>query len=88
MRRVVITGMGAVSPLGRGADTLVESIIEGKSGIACLADLVEIAGLRSRVGGLVPEFDLGKFPENIDAVCPTCRSMQRWHARKPSIKRV
>ena len=51
MRRVVITGMGAVSPLGRGADILVESLLEGKSGITWLGDLVKIGGLRSQVGG-------------------------------------
>jgi len=62
MRRVVITGMGAVSPLGRGADILVESLIEGKSGITWLADLVEIGGLRSRVGGLVPDVDPKEIP--------------------------
>jgi 3-oxoacyl-[acyl-carrier-protein] synthase II len=54
--------MGAVSPLGRGADILVESLIEGKSGITWLADLVEIGGLRSRVGGLVQDVDPKEIP--------------------------
>ena len=62
MRRVVITGMGAVSPLGKGADILVKSLIEGKSGIARLADMVEIGGLRSRVGGLVQDVDPKEIP--------------------------
>ena len=33
MRRVVITGMGAVSPYGKGLDIFFESLIEGKSAI-------------------------------------------------------
>jgi 3-oxoacyl-[acyl-carrier-protein] synthase II len=62
MRRVVITGMGAVSPLGRGADNLVDSLIEGKSGVTRLADLVEIGGLRSWVAGLVQDVDPKEIP--------------------------
>ena len=33
MRRVVVTGLGIVSPLGRGVDYNWKSILEGKSGI-------------------------------------------------------
>ena len=62
MRRVVITGMGAVSPLGRGADNLVDSLIEGSSGVTRPADLVDIGGLRSRVAGLVQDIDPKEIP--------------------------
>ena len=62
MRRVVITGMGAVSPLGRGADILVESLIEGKSGVTRLAELIEIGGLRSWVAGLVQDINPKEIP--------------------------
>lgn len=33
-RRVVVTGMGAVSPLGNDVDTMWKSLLEGQSGIA------------------------------------------------------
>ena len=33
-RRVVITGLGAVSPFGVGVDKLWNSLVEGKSGIS------------------------------------------------------
>ena len=33
MRRVVVTGLGMVSPLGRGVDYNWKCILEGKSGI-------------------------------------------------------
>jgi len=62
MKRVVITGMGAVSPYGRGVDTLLNSLIEGKSGIRRAEELVAIRGLRCRVAGLVPHIDPQEIP--------------------------
>ncbi|HZH07764.1 MAG TPA: beta-ketoacyl synthase N-terminal-like domain-containing protein, partial [Lautropia sp.] len=38
-RRVVVTGLGAISSLGNGADTLWESLLEGKSGIRAAENL-------------------------------------------------
>ena len=62
MNRVVITGLGAVSPYGRGVDTLINSIMEGKSGIRRLEELAKIRGLNSRVAGLVPDIDPREIP--------------------------
>ena len=62
MRRVVITGMGAVSPYGKGLDILFESLIEGKSAITSLSNLADIKGLRSRVAGLVNGIDPKEIP--------------------------
>ena len=33
MEKIVITGMGAVTPIGIGVDTFWENLIQGKSGI-------------------------------------------------------
>lgn len=38
MKRIVITGMGAVSPLGTGVDLAWKHLLEGKSGISALPD--------------------------------------------------
>lgn len=57
MNRVVITGMGAVSPLGIGRETLISGLENGKSGIRRLDDLAAITGLHSFVGGRVPDYD-------------------------------
>ena len=62
MRRVVITGMGAVSPYGKGLDIFFESLIEGKSAITSLSDLADIKGLRSWVAGLVNDIDPKEIP--------------------------
>jgi len=50
MRRVVITGMGIVSPLGDSTAEVLASLREGRSGIRTHAPYREI-GLRSHVGG-------------------------------------
>lgn len=62
MKRVVITGMGAVSPFGKGVEILMKSLLEGKSGIQRLAELAEIQGLRSWVAGLVEAVEPKEIP--------------------------
>ena len=62
LQRVVITGMGSVSPFGYGVNALWQALIEGQSGISMLDDLVGIAGLRPRVGGKVPPCNVKVIP--------------------------
>jgi 3-oxoacyl-[acyl-carrier-protein] synthase II len=62
MKRVVITGMGAVSPYGKGVDTFIESLIDGKSAISAVTNLADIKGLRSKVAGLVNDIDPKEIP--------------------------
>ncbi|QSX77661.1 beta-ketoacyl-ACP synthase I [Agrilutibacter solisilvae] len=50
MRRVVVTGMGVVSPLGNDAATVSQALRESRSGLRVVAEQVE-RGLRSHVGG-------------------------------------
>ncbi|HCB3599984.1 beta-ketoacyl-ACP synthase II [Serratia marcescens] len=53
-RRIVITGMGAVSPLGCGVETIWQRLLKGESGIRALSDEI-VADLPVKVGGQVPE---------------------------------
>lgn len=53
MRRIVITGMGILSPLGRGIKINEERILAGHSGLRHVASLKE-QGVASTVAGLVP----------------------------------
>lgn len=60
MRRVVVTGMGLVSPLGLGVDYVWNRIINGESGITSIKSF-DASDLPSKVAGEVP---LGSANEN------------------------
>ncbi len=62
LQRVVITGMGAVSPFGCGVNKLWNSLLEGHSGIGLIDELDGISGLRPRIGGKVPNHDAKAIP--------------------------
>ncbi|HBR69435.1 MAG TPA: beta-ketoacyl-[acyl-carrier-protein] synthase II [Rhodospirillaceae bacterium] len=53
MRRVVITGMGMVSPLGYGVNSCWEKLIAGKSGLRKIEHF-EVADITSRIAGVIP----------------------------------
>ncbi len=56
MRRIVVTGMGAVSPLGASVSSSWARLLAGQSGIRRLPD--EIVGdLPAKVGGVVPSIE-------------------------------
>ena len=54
--RVVVTGAGAVSPLGRGVEALWSGLLAGRSGIRRLEGL-DLIGQEVDFGGQVPGFD-------------------------------
>ncbi|MEY4389324.1 MAG: beta-ketoacyl-acyl-carrier-protein synthase [Chloroflexota bacterium] len=54
--RVVVTGAGAVSPLGRGVEALWSGLLAGRSGIRRLEGL-DLTGQEVDFGGQVPGFD-------------------------------
>jgi len=61
MRRVVITGLGIISPIGNNAQDVSASLKAGKSGIRAEPNYAE-HGFRSQIAG-IPQIDLA---ENID----------------------
>ncbi|MGS4946721.1 beta-ketoacyl-ACP synthase I [Meridianimarinicoccus sp. RP-17] len=56
MRRVVITGLGIVSPIGNNADEVRDSLYHGRSGIRAEPVYAE-NGFRSQIAG-IPQIDL------------------------------
>jgi 3-oxoacyl-[acyl-carrier-protein] synthase II len=62
LRRVAVTGVGAVSPFGVGADILMESLYRGESGTVAVHELKSIRGVRSHVAALVRGVDPGVIP--------------------------
>ncbi len=68
VRRVVVTGMGVVSPLGSGVTHNWRRLIAGESGLA-ITHGFEIADLPCQVSGQIPRGDApGQL--NIDAIIP------------------
>jgi len=63
-RRVVVTGVGAVSPFGFGAAALLDGLDEGHSAIRHVPELAGIKGLRCHIAGLVPPVDYARIPRN------------------------
>jgi 3-oxoacyl-[acyl-carrier-protein] synthase II len=57
-RRVVVTGLGAVTPLGSGVDVYWRRLIAGDSGVRGITSF-DAEGLASRIAGEVPDFDPG-----------------------------
>lgn len=67
MRRVVVTGLGLVTPLGASVKHSWKRLIEGRSGIRAI-DTFDTSDLPSKIAGLVPigeqdsgGFDVAKF---------------------------
>ena len=53
MRRVVITGMGIVSPLGSGVERVWRRLLAGQSGIGAIQSF-DVGDLPCKIGGQVP----------------------------------
>lgn len=53
MRRIVVTGMGVVSPLGCGTEIAWQRLLAGRSGLRRLQDSI-VETLPAKVAGLVP----------------------------------
>ncbi len=64
-RRVVITGMGAITPLGVGLDRFWENAVAGRSGIRRMT-LLDPASYPCQVAGEVPDFDYTDFMDRKD----------------------
>ncbi len=58
-KRVVITGLGIVSCLGNGAESVSNSLFEGRSGIGSRQEQIDM-GMRSHVAG-APEIDIASL---------------------------
>ncbi|MEP3120426.1 MAG: beta-ketoacyl-ACP synthase II [Nisaea sp.] len=68
---IVITGMGLVTPLGRGVEAVWNRLLEGRSGIRAI-DRIDVSDLPARIAGLVPSIEEDPVAGlNIDAVVST-----------------
>ncbi|WP_024816325.1 beta-ketoacyl-ACP synthase II [Methylopila sp. 73B] len=56
MRRVVVTGMGLVTPLGSGVETVWKRLLAGESGVRKI-DQFQVDDLPARIAGIIPRGD-------------------------------
>jgi 3-oxoacyl-[acyl-carrier-protein] synthase II len=62
-RRVVVTGVGLVTPLGTGVQKNWEALLAGRSGIRKIDRFPNIDAFASRIAGQVPDFRAEDFIE-------------------------
>jgi len=60
-RRVVITGLGAITPIGLTVDEYRQSLFEGKNGIVAITRFETDERYASRIAGEVKNFDATKY---------------------------
>ncbi|WP_447553138.1 beta-ketoacyl-ACP synthase II [Vreelandella sp. EE22] len=65
-RRVVVTGLGLVTPVGNTVEQSWANIVAGKSGIAPIEHF-DASSFNTRFGGSVKEFDIGAYLNPKDA---------------------
>ncbi len=65
-RRVVITGMGAVTPVGNTVDQMWESVTSGTSGVGTISKF-DATGFPATIAAEVKEFDIRDYIEKSEA---------------------
>ena len=58
--RIVVTGMGVISPIGSSVDQFWNSAVTGQGGIRQIT-CFDASGHRSRIAGEIPDFDPKSF---------------------------
>ena len=66
LRRVVVTGMGVISPLGTGLERFWESLSAGRSGVGAITRFA-VDGLSCRIGAEVRDFDPAQYLDRKEA---------------------
>lgn len=67
INRVVITGMGVVSPVGNDVETYWNNLKEGICGIKVLPETLQIEGTNVHVAGTVTDLDIEKYIDKREA---------------------
>jgi len=61
--RVVITGLGPVTPLGEGRDAFWQALRSGQSAVRRVDDLIDLDGVEAKLGAPITQFDPSAYIE-------------------------
>src|SRR3954452_1603187 len=75
MRRIVVTGMGMVSPLGHDLESSWKSLQEGRSGVGPIT-LFDAQTFPTRIAAEVLDFDLSRYLDDAGRWEEHCRNSQ------------
>lgn len=75
MRRVVVTGMGMVTPVGRDLETTWSALQEGKSGVGKIT-LFDASTFPTRIAAEAKDFDLADYITDSEPWAEHCRNTQ------------
>jgi 3-oxoacyl-[acyl-carrier-protein] synthase II len=56
-RRVVVTGVGPVTPIGTGREAFWDGLRSGRSGVRRVDDLIDLSDIDVLIGAPIPDFD-------------------------------
>ncbi|MFO7762293.1 MAG: beta-ketoacyl-ACP synthase II [Wenzhouxiangellaceae bacterium] len=65
-RRIVVTGLGCISPVGNDVDTAWDNVVNGRSGIGPLTE-VDAEKFSCKIAGEIRDFDVGQYLAPKDA---------------------
>ena len=66
MRRVVVTGMGIISPLGNDVETFWKNLIAGKSGVKKLNG-EKFTNIKTQIAAYIEDFQVESYLEPKEA---------------------
>ena len=81
MRRVVVTGLGAVSCIGNSKAEILDSLKNGRSGIVANESFQEM-GLRSQVSGSMGSVIMRQNSGGVPAMLSLPKPEERWRVRR------
>jgi 3-oxoacyl-[acyl-carrier-protein] synthase II len=70
MRRVVVTGLGLVTPLGVGSETNWDNLVNGRSGLASI-ETIDVSDMPCKVAGQIPTVENGLATDTKPVFDPT-----------------
>ena len=83
-RRVVATGLGAITALGNGVEPFWENILAGRSGIS-LIEKVDVSDIPTKIAAEIKDFDIEDYMSRRQARRMDTSSQYFWVATQQAL---